>query len=29
MGARHLQDYLAATEGAVEDFTVNEMTRIG
>jgi quinol monooxygenase YgiN len=28
MGARHLQDYLAATEGAVEVFTVNEMTRL-
>lgn len=25
---RHLQDYLAATEGAVEEFSINEMTRI-
>ncbi|WP_461538254.1 putative quinol monooxygenase [Spongorhabdus nitratireducens] len=29
MGAQHLKDYLAATEGAVEAFTVNEMTRVG
>ena len=29
MNAQHLKDYLAATEGAVENFTVNEMTRIG
>ena len=28
MGAQHLQDYLAATEGAVETFTVNEMTKL-
>lgn len=28
MGAQHLQDYLAETEGAVEVFTVNEMTRL-
>ena len=28
MGAQHLQDYLAATEGAVEAFTVNEMTKL-
>jgi hypothetical protein len=28
MGNQHLQDYMAATEGAVEEFTVNEMTRI-
>ena len=27
MGNQHLQDYMAATEGAVEEFTVNEMTR--
>ena len=27
MGHQHLQDYMAATEGAVEEFTVNEMTR--
>lgn len=29
MGNQHLQDYLAATEGAVEAFTVNEMTVVG
>ncbi|MBW3140864.1 putative quinol monooxygenase [Ferrimonas balearica] len=29
MGNQHLKDYLAATEGAVAEFTVNEMTRIG
>lgn len=29
MGAQHLADYLAATEGSVEEFTVNEMTQIG
>ncbi|MBK1722702.1 putative quinol monooxygenase [Thiocystis violacea] len=29
MGAQHLKDYLAATEGSVDAFTVNEMTRIG
>ena len=28
MRAQHLQDYMTATEGAVEDFTVNEMTHI-
>jgi quinol monooxygenase YgiN len=28
MGSQHLQDYIAATEGAVEEFTVNEMTKI-
>ena len=28
MGNQHLQDYMAATEGAVEEFTVNEMTQI-
>lgn len=28
MGNQHLQDYLAATAGAVEVFTVNEMTHI-
>ena len=27
MNAQHLRDYLAATDGAVEEFTVNEMTR--
>ena len=29
MKAPHLAAYLAATEGAVADFTVNEMTPIG
>ena len=29
MGAQHLADYLAATDGCVEEFTLNEMTRIG
>ncbi len=28
MSAQHLKDYLAATDGAVEVFTVNEMTHI-
>ena len=28
MGNQHLQDYLAATEGSVEEFIVNEMTKI-
>ncbi|CAA0102129.1 Putative monooxygenase [BD1-7 clade bacterium] len=28
MGAQHLQDYLAATEGAVDAFTVDQMTHI-
>lgn len=28
MSAKHLQDYMAATEGAVEVFTLNEMTRL-
>ncbi|MBN2317110.1 MAG: antibiotic biosynthesis monooxygenase [Sedimentisphaerales bacterium] len=28
MGSRHLQDDVAATQGAVEEFTVNEMTKI-
>lgn len=28
MGAQHLQDYMAATDGAVEQFTLNEMTII-
>ena len=26
--SKHLKDYLASTEGAVEVFTINEMTRI-
>ncbi len=29
MGNQHLQDYMAATEGAVADFALNEMTHIG
>ncbi|MBY5981843.1 putative quinol monooxygenase [Ferrimonas balearica] len=29
MANQHLKDYLAATEGAVAEFTVSEMTRIG
>lgn len=29
MGTQHLADYMAATEGAVEDFSVNEMSVIG
>ena len=28
MDNQHLKDYLDATEGAVEEFTVNEMTQI-
>lgn len=28
MGNKHLQDYMKATEGAVEDFTLNEMSQI-
>jgi len=28
MSNQHLQDYMAATEGAVEEFTLNEMTKI-
>lgn len=28
INAQHLQDYLAATDGAVEVFTVNEMSHI-
>ncbi|ESQ12072.1 MAG TPA: antibiotic biosynthesis monooxygenase [Chromatiaceae bacterium] len=27
--AQHLKEYLAATEGAVESFTIHEMTHIG
>ncbi len=26
--SRHLQEYVAATEGAIEEFNVNEMTKI-
>jgi quinol monooxygenase YgiN len=28
MGNHHLQDYVTATEGALEAFTLNEMTRL-
>ncbi|MCA9252033.1 MAG: antibiotic biosynthesis monooxygenase [Phycisphaerales bacterium] len=28
MGAQHLKDYLAATDGAIDEFTLNEMTRV-
>ena len=28
MNNKHLQDYIAATEGSVEDFTLYEMTQI-
>ncbi len=28
MDAQHLRDYMAATEGAVADFTLNEMSHI-
>ncbi|MEE1673670.1 putative quinol monooxygenase [Agarivorans aestuarii] len=28
MGNTHLAEYMAATEGAVEEFTLNEMTQI-
>ena len=28
MNAKHLNDYVAATEGAVDEFTVNEMTKL-
>jgi len=29
MESQHLKDYVAATEGMIEDFTVNEMTAEG
>lgn len=29
MVGRHLKDYMAATEGAIEAFTLHEITRIG
>jgi len=29
MGNRHLAEYMKATDGAVEEFTLNEMTVIG
>lgn len=28
MNNQHLKDYMAATEGAIEEFTLNEMTHI-
>ena len=28
MGNQHLQDYMVATEGAVVEFTLNEMSQI-
>ena len=28
MATKHLKDYLAATEGAIEEFTVHEMTQV-
>lgn len=28
MGNKHLQEYMTATEGAVEEFTLNEMSQI-
>jgi len=29
MGNQHLKDYMTATEGAVKEFTLNEMTKLG
>ena len=29
MNAQHLQDYMTATEGMIEEFTLLEMTQIG
>ena len=29
MNAQHLKDFLVATNGMIEDFAVNEMTKIG
>ena len=29
MDAQHIKDYLAATDGSVEDFSINEMTHVG
>ncbi len=29
MNNQHLKDYMAATEGAVAEFTLNEMTSVG
>lgn len=28
MSAQHLQDYMAATEGAIEGFTLNDMAKL-
>lgn len=28
MASQHLQDYMTATDGAVEEFTLNEMAKI-
>ncbi len=28
MAAKHLQDYRDATDGAIEEFTLNEMTKV-
>ena len=28
MNTQHIKDYLAATDGAIQDFTINEMTVI-
>ena len=29
MDSPHLQDFLATTEGAIEEFTLHEMTKVG
>jgi quinol monooxygenase YgiN len=29
MGSQHLKDYMAATDGAVAELTLSEMTRVG
>ena len=29
MSAQHLQDYMAATDGSVDSFILNEMTKLG
>lgn len=29
MNNQHLKDYMEATDGAVEEFTLNEMTKLG
>ena len=28
MSAQHLQDYMTATEGAIEEFTLNDMAKL-